>query len=216
MAGIAYVFMAVTSIISGWDSFKLGYWTAQQEAYYKTDATEDEAKYPGYFHFIKVKPEKSYKDFPSTLRNEKDEAVLRARSSAVEVMLPDNYIKPENVKLFEFFDGLLMSLIIIIIIALPIQFTRFILSLKKEVIFNRSNINITRSIGIQVLLIYIFTTLHTFLQLRINQILFSFPEYTISRSSSNAAWLVVGISILLIAEILSRGLAIKKEQELTI
>ena len=67
-----------------------------------------------------------------------------------------------------------------------------------------------------VILVYIHSIVHVNLNFRINQILFDIPNYIVSTSSTNASLLVVGTAVLVIAEILSKGLEIKTEQELTI
>jgi hypothetical protein len=51
---------------------------------------------------------------------------------------------------------------------------------------------------------------------RINISIFSFTDYKIVMGYMDGIWLLFGIVVLLIAEILSKALALKEEQELTI
>ena len=46
--------------------------------------------------------------------------------------------------------------------------------------------------------------------------MFDFADYTIQREPTDLIWLLLGIVVLLFAEILSKGSKIQEEQDLTI
>jgi len=50
----------------------------------------------------------------------------------------------------------------------------------------------------------------------IKQELFQFEEYKIIRGKVDGIWLLIGLVMMIIAEMLSRGVEMKKEQELTV
>jgi hypothetical protein len=58
--------------------------------------------------------------------------------------------------------------------------------------------------------------LYNYLTYKRNCQLFDFNGYTLKIDSVDPIWLLLGIVVLLIAEIISRGNALKEEQELTI
>jgi hypothetical protein len=217
LAVAAYCYMAFSSFAGGWDSFKLGYWMeANREIADKSIMADESLKTPKSVHWVSLKPAGGYQDFSGAIRNDKDGSLLDARFTGVLVALSDDYDPPGKVVLYKFIDGTLHLILFIILIVLPVRFTRLMLSIKKGAIFNRKNVNRIRSIGIMAILIYIHSIAHLNLNLRINQILFDIPDYIISRPLANASLLVVGTAVLVIAEILSKGLDIKTELELTI
>jgi len=217
MAVAAYCYMVLSSFDSGWDSFMLGSWMeANRELADEAIMADDRQDIPKSVHWISLKPESGYQSFLGKVQNNKDGSLLNARFTEVIVALPHDYDPPGKVVLYNFLDGTLIFILFIILIVLPVKFTRLMLSIKKGSIFNRKNVNRIRSIGIMVILIYIHSIVHVNLNFRINQILFDFPDYVISIPSTNASLLVVGTAVLVIAEILSKGMEIKTEQELTI
>lgn len=216
MAVAAYCFMIVSSFAGGWDSMRLGYWMGRYDAADRALLDDDGPEIPGSIHYVSLKPKGGFRDFASEIRNDKDGSVLNARLSGVEITMPRNIDPPKEVVHLKFFDGLLFFILFIILLALPIRFIRLMLSVKREMIFSRKNVNRIRSIGIMLILIYFIQIFHVHLNFRINQILFNIPDYMISRASITATLLVVGTAVLVIAEIISKGLEIKTDQELTI
>lgn len=205
--------MVVSSFSGGWDSFRLGYQMGLQEP---VSVEEQVEAVPGSTRHVNLRPERGYLDFPSDVLNFKDNSMLKARTRLIYVALPQDFDRPREVVVLDFLHGVLMFGFFIILIVLPVKFTRLVMSVKKEVIFHRKNINRTRVIGVLLILVYLFTVLSSNINFRINQILFSIPDYSISKSYTGATLLVAGIAVLIMAEILSKGLDMKSEQELTI
>jgi hypothetical protein len=217
MAVAAYFYMVLSSFSGGRDSYNLGYWMGYNSSRTnETKVAEALDDIPKSVHWVSLKPEKGYKEFSSKVQNNKNGSNLDVRFTELLVPLNHDYETPQKVKLYYFFDGALFLVLYIILIALPIKFIRLMFSIKDGMIFNRKNVNRIRSIGIMVILIYIHSLVHINLNFRINQILFDFPDYVISRPSADGTLLVIGMAVLVIAEVLSKGLEIKAEQELTI
>jgi hypothetical protein len=212
----AYCFMIASSLGGNWDSFRLGFWMGSGGAANQPVNTTASPDVPKSVHWISLKPEGGYRDFSTKMHNNKDQSTLDARFGEIMVALPYDFDLPRKVVLYNFIDGTLVFILTIIFILLPVKFTRLMLSIKKEIIFNRKNVSRIRSIGIMVILIYIHSLVHKHIHFTINQTLFDFPDYTIFKPSTNIALLVVGTAVLVMAEILSKGLEIKREQELTI
>lgn len=216
MAVAAYCFMILSSFADEWDSARLGFWMGYYGGRGEEAMAEEGLNIPKSLHYLALKPESDYREFSSEIQNSKDDSVLSARFSGVVIALPQGFETPREVVHLNFFDGFLSFIMLFVLIALPLKFIRLMLSVKKEMIFNKKNVNRIRSIGIMVILIYIIQIIHVHLNFRINQILFNIPDYIIYRPSTSGTLLVVGTAVLIIAEIVARGLDIKTDQELTI
>lgn len=86
----------------------------------------------------------------------------------------------------------------------------------RTVFFEKENIGLLRSLGIELLIVYLGNVLLNFMDYKINISIFSFSDYKIAMGYTDGIWLLFGIVVLIIAEILSKALVLKKEQELTI
>ena len=103
-----------------------------------------------------------------------------------------------------------------IYVIIPFHFYRLIALIHRNIIFDKAIIRLIRWLGVDLLVIYFGNVLYNYISYRINNSVFSFAQYDIGMSSTDAIWLLFGVVVLLTAEILSRALAIKEEQELTI
>ncbi len=215
MAVAAYCFMILSTFASAWDSYRLSFWMGYYDTANERVAPE-RPDIPKNVQFVSLKPAGGYLEFSGRVQNDKDNSLLDARFSEVQVALPHGFDPPRKVVLYYFYGLVLSFLALYLMIALPVKFARLMLSVKKQVIFNGKNVNRIRSIGFMAILIYISTITHQHIHFVINQTLFDFPDYIIYRPSTNATLLVVGMAVLVMAEILSKGLEIKREQELTI
>lgn len=101
-------------------------------------------------------------------------------------------------------------------IRIPIHFYRIISLIKKNIIFERVTIRLLIWMGFELLIIYFGNVLFNYMVHQINCTLFSFSEYEIVIRPFDPIWLLLGIVVLLIAEILSKARVLKEEQELTI
>ena len=85
-----------------------------------------------------------------------------------------------------------------------------------EVIFDKKNIRYLRKIAVLLIVYYIVDFITNYISYRMNVSLFDFTDYNILREPGDMIWLLLGIVLLLFAEILTKGSKIQEEQDLTI
>ena len=73
-----------------------------------------------------------------------------------------------------------------------------------------------RCIGVLLLLYYLVSFLQNWVVYSMNIQVFEFRDYIIQFEQADLIWVLLGVVVLLFAEVLSRGSQLKEEQELTI
>ena len=73
-----------------------------------------------------------------------------------------------------------------------------------------------RYIGVLLLLYYLVSFLQNWVVYSMNIQVFEFRDYVIQFEQADLIWVLLGVVVLLFAEVLSRGSQLKEEQELTI
>lgn len=214
LAGLTYAFMIVNVFSSDWDfwqmSFNRGVLSAE---YNKWGDVIGHTPVESYEFFVKSK--NGFASFPDSLVNLKSNQTIKAKYAEMSVLVPtsNSYTSP---LVSEIFLGLLAILICIVFIRIPIHFYKLIGLIKKEFIFEQKCIRLLRWLGLELLVVYFGSVLGVYLNHQINCSLFSFSEYELVMELIDPIWLLLGIVVLLIAEIFSKALVLKEEQELTI
>ena len=85
-----------------------------------------------------------------------------------------------------------------------------------EVVFDKKNIRYLRKIAVLLIAYYIVDFITNYISYRMNVSLFDFIDYKILREPTDIIWLLLGVVLLLFAEILTKGSKIQEEQDLTI
>ena len=85
-----------------------------------------------------------------------------------------------------------------------------------EVVFDKKNIRYLRKIAVLLIAYYIVDFITNYISYRMNVSLFEFTNYKIMREPADMIWLLLGVVLLLFAEILTKGSKIQEEQDLTI
>ena len=73
-----------------------------------------------------------------------------------------------------------------------------------------------RYIGVLLMLYYLVSFLQNWVVYSMNIQVFEFRDYVIQFEQADLIWVLLGVVVLLFAEVLSRGSQLKEEQELTI
>ena len=207
LAGLTYAFLVISSFIDGTDDFKRGLEGARENNMKNSLGKSQD------YYYLNLKP-KIANNFPDSLVNTKDNKEIRLISNSVITI--ESYDLPTSAKWYQAFQILLFFLLLIIYIVIPIQFYRFISLINENIFFEKENIRLLRWLGFELLIVYFGNVLYNFTDYKINSSLFSFSEYKLVMDYFDGIWLLFGIVVLLIAEILSKALALKEEQELTI
>lgn len=209
LAGLTYAFMVVNTFVNDWDDFLLGFREGYEAADKSNRLSECE---PNRNYHLLLRTKNDVFSYPDSIINQKDHVFLKTKNEEVIVLNPKS-----NYSLwYGFFMGVIVCVVSITYLVIPFHFYTFIGWIKKNVIFERENIRLIRCLGIELLIIYFGNVMFNFLNYKKHLSLFSFSEYEIQMDSMDAIWLLFGIVVLLVAEILSRAIALKEEQELTI
>jgi hypothetical protein len=99
---------------------------------------------------------------------------------------------------------------------IPFQFYGLMKTMHKEIFFELRNKKRFNNIGIALLTVYLAELLVNYLHFHIHNSLFAFDDYTIIKEPTNVIWLILSMLSMIIAEMISRGVKIKEEQELTV
>lgn len=213
LVGIAYVFLFLNAFVGAWDFFLTEFHEGAHSINNHSNAKSTDY-IPLTSYGLSLKPMNDFSSSTDSLVNLKTNQVLKSKYSQVIVLAPSEY--QQQVGGYYFLSSLISLIVSISGILVLVHFYKLMASIKKEVIFERRNINLIRRIGFELLVVYFGTTLGNFVMYKINTTIFNFSGYEIKMESSHGIWLILGIVVLLIAEILSKAISLKEEQELTI
>ena len=213
LAGLTYAFLVFNTLFNSWDDFKTGWNEGAQNTAYDSSGKIKEDKPLGSF-YLSVKPKNGVSSFPDSLVNQKTNMVIKSKYRKTIVLGPSDSHKSAMV--YVLFKSLFALIVTITYVIIAIHFYKLIGSFKKEFIFEQKNIRLLRWLGFELLIVYFGNVLFNFFHYKINCSIFSFSEYEIVMDSADDIWLLFGIVVLLAAEVLSKALVLKEEQELTI
>lgn len=211
LAIIAYCFMVVVTFMHEWNDMQLGFSRGFQDAQeeYNKDYVSLETLY------FNLQPKASATVFPDTLTNIKNGKDYPAMISDVRIEFPQSEITFKSM----FYKGGMIVLTIFIVIcyiSIPIRFISIMSRISNGNIFSAENVKSLNWLGIFLLSVFFLLFLFDFLGYLSAKSLFSFSSYAIKMSLPDFLWAILGLSALLIAEVLKRAIEIKEEQELTI
>jgi hypothetical protein len=208
-AVLIYLLLFLTFIKDNADDFLMGFTTGYQQSSTKENTLPD-------VYFLKVKPKSGVMSFPDSLVNLKTNERSSTRYFDMRATFSHEKPKPSFVPLCETLKVFLSFLVFAIFIFIPVKFYQLMKTFKKEIVFDQLNIKRIRLIGKALILLFLIDELYNYLSFKVNSALFSFSNYQIVKERTDLIWLLLGIIILIFAEIISRGKALKEEQDLTI
>lgn len=216
LAGLTYAFLIFSSFAEGWDDMQRGWHEGNKVAEYnkwgdviryKPSETES--------YILTLKAKKGFDSYPDSLLNLKLNQAVQTKYSEMVVLGPKSDSKSQGF-VFKLFALLFAAVFFIVLIRIPIHFYKLISLIKKEIIFELEAVRKLRWLGFELLLIYVAGNLVLYLSHREACYLFSFTNYEIVMPVMDPIWLLLGIVSFLMAEILSKAIMLKEEQELTI
>lgn len=168
-------------------------------------------------YYLNLKPKEGKYTFHEQLKNEKDSQYISAEANRylIKTNSPYNSI-PSGLKIIK-----LVCIVFIVILAFsllfsPILFFSIIYSITKNRIITSSLILRARVLGWILLLFSIIDILYTINETMILRSIMEIENYQIVMGQPDYMMLVLGLVILILAEILKMSLKIKEEQDLTI
>ena len=204
LAILAYCLLLLSSIVDGWDDFKLGF----KEGFKDTPKKE--------FYFVDMKAKQGFASFPDSIINIKTGDKVNIRYDKAQLKATIVPIQGKSLFIYELIESLLALVIFFIGIYIPVLFFKLMSTLYFEVVFDKKNIRYIQKIGILLLLFYVVYFIFNYISYLVNISLFTFSNYTIQREPTDIVWILLGIVVLLFAEIVSKGSKIQEEQDLTI
>jgi hypothetical protein len=213
LAGLTYAFLIVNTFASEWDEWQMSFNKKALGAEYNKwgDVIGHQ---PVESYSFPIKSKNGFTSFPDSLVNQVNHQTIKAKYNRVIVIAP-----PSNPVISPWVNVMMTVLafiLLIVVIRIPIHFYKLLGLIKKEFIFERLSIYLLRWLGFELLIVYFGMLLMIKMSHQIDCSMFSFSEYEIVMDSMDPIWLLLGIIVLMIAEILSKGLSIRTEQELTI
>jgi hypothetical protein len=202
LATLAYCLLIMSSFTEGLDDFKLGF----KDGYNLKLQT----------YFLDLKAKKSFSTFPDSITNLKTGEKISIRYNKAQVRAAITPASGKAITTYQVIQSLMALIALFIVIAIPVLFLKLMKTLTKEVIFDKVNIKYMRKIGVLLFVFYIVNLLTNCISYQMNVSMFDFTDYTIQREPNDLIWILLGIVVLLFAEILSKGSKIKEEQDLTI
>ena len=208
LALVFYFFLVLSTFVSGIDDFQLGFAEGTENA----KSASNKMTY-----YVSIKPRNGVLSFPDTVMNLKTNSAVSFKYDNVALIKADkNAVHDRLVIKYQVLSNIMMLLIFVLVILFPIYFVKIMFSMKNGVVFEKKNIRWVRRIGEFLLMYYLFNYIFDWSQYKINNTLFEFNEYVVEKASTDLIWLLLGIIVLLFAEILTKGTILKEEQDLTI
>ena len=217
LAGLAYVFIMLNYFYSDKESIRSGY-DGDEFRIINNEQDFDESRSLNYpiMYFLEVKPLLGYRHFPDQVQNLKSGENYPVRYTQIEIALPETKELTGRVKYLNALNVVVVLFIVVIYVIIPFTFILLIRSLYNGWVFHFKNIKRTRKLGLLLIMIYLLGLLSDFISYTIHNELFRFQDYKVVFQFTQNYLLIMGLSILLMSEILARGLKLKEEQDLTI
>jgi hypothetical protein len=212
-ATFIYVMLFLSLIKSNLDDFLMGFTVG----YHYSDKKEDSLN-PNIsdVYFLKVKPTGGVLSFPDSLKNSNQGEYENTRYYEMRVAFPKGKKIPSSISIYEGIKTFLSFLTLFVFVFIGVKFFQLMSSFKEEIVFDQKVIKNISHIGKALVILYLSGQFYNELTNKINCTLFSFSNYKIVSENMDLAWLLLGIVIMIFAEIVSRGRILKEEQELTI
>ena len=211
IALVCYIVFIASIFVDEWEDMKVGFLQGRNAA-----STIKNDEQGGDTFYITVAPKESVLNFPETMQNIKTNKNVKVRYYKMKVVYPVGSKLNLRNRIYSGIFTFLALVVFAVFVFIPFQFYGLMKTLQKEIFFDMKNkkrfINIGAALGIAYWAIF----LGNYLSFQINKSLFEFKDYIIIKEHTSVIWLLLSIVTLIIAEMISRGIKLKEEQELTI
>jgi hypothetical protein len=215
--GVVYVIIAGGVIYNSMADFWLGFQSGfEQGLNSKETKTVSPISTSGPF-FLSLKPVNGLRSFPDTMLNQIDGKLMRAELESLVVELTNvKELMPQGTVATDIIMFLMAFSILFIILFVPIQTFRVVYSITKDKIFNTDNIRKLRNIGYALLAFFGADFLLNYLHYRIALQIIDIEGYVLRINWDNATLVLLGLVVLMFAEVLKVSVRMKEEQDLTV
>jgi hypothetical protein len=167
--------------------------------------------------YLYLKPEKGIRTFPTLIYNEQDGKQVKAEIEKMVVEL-SGLTKPQpTVTVFaEVFMILLSLFALFVMVFIPIQTFRLVRSVTKNKIFDPSNIRKLRFIGYALLAFYTADLIGGMFHYLVASHFVNVEGYVLKYYWGEVSIVIIGLVVLMFAEVLKASVNMKEEQDLTV
>lgn len=168
-------------------------------------------------YYLNLKPKEGKYTFHEQLKNEKDSQYISAEANRYLIKTNSSYNTiPSGLKIIKLVCIVFIAILAFSLLFSPILFFSIIYSITKNRIITSSLILRAKVLGWILLLFSIIDILYTINETMIQRSIMEIENYQIVMEQPDYMMLVLGLVILILAEILKMSLKIKEEQDLTI
>ncbi|MDR0438534.1 MAG: DUF2975 domain-containing protein [Bacteroidales bacterium] len=165
--------------------------------------------------FVSLKPEDGPYTFPTTTLNQ-----VPVKAEIKKMSIQATYMKEEVPKGLRIAEGwaifLVFPVLLYIIVMIPIQVFRIVHSVTKNKVFDPWNINRLRKIGNALLIFYVVCLAWDYFSYRIATHVVHVEGYSLQIDWGNITLILLGLVMLMFAEVLKVSVKLKEEQDLTV
>jgi len=208
---VAYGLLIVNGFMGAWKDYRMLY----NKIVYLQKNNQLRPIIPSDVYHFKVKEREILNGFQDSIINLKDSTFVKTKYSEIEILVPRSVSKPSLIN-YGIIVGIMEGISSIVHFYIFFQLLYLMISMKQEIVFHKKNVRTIRKIGISFLILFLAILIHNYSSFKINEELFDFENYIIVQPLIKGIWLLLGIAVLLIAEVISNASVIKGEQELTI
>jgi len=170
--------------------------------------------------FLSLKPEEGHYSFPTTTVSTTTQYQLPANAEIERIRILATYTReqiPISVRIaenlyrfFSFFLGLFA------LVRIPVQTFRIVRSITRNKVFEPVNVKRLRKIGYAILLLYAIFFLSNYFDYKIAAYVVQVEGYLLQMGRGNVMLALLGLVILMFAEVLKVSVRLKEEQDLTV
>ncbi|WP_026473818.1 DUF2975 domain-containing protein [Alkaliflexus imshenetskii] len=204
LAGFIYLFMVVDTVLEGREDFLLGW----HQGY-------NHGEIDGEIFFLDLQAKGSVTSFFDTLLLS-DGVQLAARYRGVKVLVPEMALDRSSYRYYSIVNVFLAIVAVLAVIVLPFLMYRVLHNVYKGEMFCGQTVSRIRLIGAILIVYYLANFIWEYNYYMIHKMVFDPMHYSIVMGESNLIYLMLGVVVLLLAEVTSVAIRMKEELDLTV
>lgn len=214
---MVYMVIIGSVIYNAMADFWLGFKTGFEDGLsYQETSKANTLSASGYF-YLSIKPATGLRSFPDTMFNQLDGKPMRAEIETMVVELNNaKELLPKGTVIIDIIMCFVVFFAMFIMLFVPVQTFRIVHSITKDKIFNADNIQKMRFIGYALLAFFVANFMLNYLHYRIATHVVQVEGYVLRMSWENATLVLLGLVVLMFAEVLKVSVRMKEEQDLTV
>jgi hypothetical protein len=215
--GVVYVVCIGGSIYNNVTDFWLGFKKGFEQGLYNVETRKMNTLSSVGNFYINLKPENGFRTFPDLMLNQMDGTQMKAEIETMVVEL--NNVKdhlPKGTVAADIISFFMAFFTLFVMLFVPIQTFRIVHSITKDKIFNADNIRKLRQTGYALLAYFIADFVLNFLHYRIAAQDVRVEGYVLKMNWENTTLVLLGLVVLMFAEVLKVSVKMKEEQDLTV